>query len=169
MEGVGWEGGSLRGRNGARRRGTQRACEGGSEEGGPQPRLAPTAESKQCSVRGAGELLCSEGSAGRNQRETGFVREEGWKGERREVEGSRGQAKGSILGGPRSEDPALLGDGSQGERRLLGGSRGEGAKVFKAEMGLCCGEPAKMGGLRERSGSLRGKVGGDERGRLGNR
>lgn len=103
--------------------------------------------------------------------ERGLEKREKWRGK------ERGQAKGFVLRGP-TEDQAFLGDGSQGEKRLLGESRGECAKVLQAERGMCQGAPGRDGsvlveswerwGLRERSGSLRGKAGGDETGRLGN-
>lgn len=154
------------GRDGARRRGIRRA---GREalKGGPQSVLAPRAGS---SVRpeGLGSCCALKGLQGRNQRGTGLDgrRRGRWRRERekwRGKEGAGARPRASYWGAPR-RTRLYWGMGGKGRGGYREGAEGNVPRCLRQRWVCAGGEPGKMGGLRERSGSLRGKVGGDGEG-----
>lgn len=105
--------------------------------------LAPRSGSR--SARGAGELLCSEGSAGEKPARSWASWEEARGLERGESSGEArnwGQAKGFPLRGT-PEDQALLGDGSQGE--VIGREQRGRCEVLRQRWVCAGGERGDMG------------------------
>lgn len=141
----------------------EEGCEGSSQEGGPQS--VSHKGWKQCSVRGAWELSCSEGSAGEKPARNWAS----WKEERGrrvvERQGAGARPRASHWGN--HPGPGFPGGWEPRRGGYWEGAEGKVPRCLR-QRGVCAGgEPGKTGGLTERSGSLWGEVGGGERREMG--
>lgn len=118
---------------------------------------------KQCFSRGNGELLCSEGSGRRDiSEELGLGGGEGaGEGKGREVErqGAQGQAKSSILSGAPRRTRLSWGMGAKGRGGYWEGPEGRGQGAPGRDGYVLVESRERWGAWRDRSGSLRGRLG----------